>query len=78
MKFAPTTVVLALAVAGGGTLPIDDIRRPWSDETTAPRFHHDQGDYPGPAFVERFAALSRGPNLARIAPATFSRHEATV
>jgi hypothetical protein len=78
MKFAPTAVVLAFAVAGGAALPIDDMRRAWSDKTTAPRFHHQHGDYPGPAFGERFASLAQALHFARIAPDTFRRHEAAI
>jgi hypothetical protein len=78
MKLAPTTVALALAVAGGAALPIDDIRRMFSEETSAPRFHHDHGDYPRPGSDERFASLAQGSQLRWIAAKPFLRHVATV
>jgi hypothetical protein len=78
MKFTPTSVVFALAVATGAVLPIDDIRRTLSDKTTAPRLQHGHGDYPGPASAERFALLAQGSDVTRIAPDTLPPHEATV
>ena len=68
MKLSPTTVVLALMVAGTIALPISDIHRALYDTTPSHRLEPGHGDYPEPALGERFARASRKATLACVTP----------